>query len=167
MSTLRDTLDVGWQSRRSGIAMVVAAGAVVTLATLAAFGPMPGLIALLASSLAGMSRLQWALIEGPLLHLREARGGFRFHPFFARQASGLRLRRWPLPWCRLRIVQDDEGAHVELNAPSARHATSRAVTLWMIVHGRRRARIDTRLLDALASMPEHDDVRQPHDASPA
>jgi hypothetical protein len=41
------------------------------------------------------------------------------------------------------------------------------VTLWMIVHGRRRARIDTRLLDALASMPEHDDVRQPHDASPA
>jgi hypothetical protein len=39
--------------------------------------------------------------------------------------------------------------------------------MWMIVHGRRRARIDARLLDALAAMPEHGAARQPHDASPA
>ena len=167
MSTLHDALEVGWQSRRATIVPVVVAGVIATAAAFATLGPMPGLIVLLASALAAMTRLQWAVIEGPALHLREARGGFRFHPFFARQASGLRFRRWPLPWCRLGIERDADGVHVVLHAPSARHATSRALTLWMIVHGRRRARIDTRLLDALASMPEHDTARQPHDASPA
>ncbi|HEY4583587.1 MAG TPA: hypothetical protein VIG88_12125 [Lysobacter sp.] len=167
MNTIGDVLAVGWQSRRAGIALVAGAGAAAALAALFALGPMPGLIVLLTAALAGMTRLQWAVIEGPALHLREARGGFRFHPILARQAGGLRFRRWPLPWCHLRIARCADGAYVVLHAPSPRHATSRAITLWMIVHGRRRARIDARLLDALASMPEHDATRQPHDASPA
>ncbi|WP_187770696.1 hypothetical protein, partial [Cognatilysobacter lacus] len=85
----------------------------------------------------------------------------------ARQVSRLRFRRSASPWCRLRLERDGHGICLVLAGPSPAHPSIRPVTLWIIVHGRRRVWIDPRLLDALASMPEHGTARQPHDASPA
>lgn len=167
MSGREEPLEVGWQSRPALIAAVAGAAVLAGLAAGARFGAIPGLTVLLAGVFAAMARLQWAALEGSALQLRDARSGYVFRLLPARNAARLRFRRSPLPWCRLTIERDAAGLVLVLIGPSARHPTLRAVTLWMIVHGRRRTRIDPRLLDALAAMPEHGAARQPHDASHA
>ncbi|GAB1594383.1 hypothetical protein [Lysobacter claricitrinus] len=167
MSMLREDLDVGWQSR---IVAIVAASVATVIASVVAglaAGPMVATVVLLAMALAVMSRVQWAALDGPALLLRDARTGYAFRQLPARQVTQLRYRRTLLPWCRLRLEADRFGVGLVLTGPSPSHPTARAIALWLIVHGRRRTRIDTPLLDALAGMPEHGPTRQPHDASPA
>ncbi|MGY4517015.1 hypothetical protein [Lysobacter sp. HA18] len=167
MSMLREDLDVGWQSR---IAVAVSAGVATVVASIVAgvvLGPMVAVVVVLAMTLAVMSRVQWAAVDGPALQLRDATTGYAYRLLPARQVACLRYRRTRLPWCRLRVEADRFGVVLVLSAPSSSHATARAITMWLIVHGRRRTRIDAPLLDALAGMPEHGPARQPHDASPA
>ncbi|AXK71123.1 hypothetical protein DWG18_01675 [Lysobacter sp. TY2-98] len=167
MSALREELVVGWQSRVGAI--VGACTAIVGLALGAgAFGgPMVAMMVLLALALAVMSRVQWAVLDGPTVTLRDATTGYAFRVLPARQVASVRYHRIVLPWCRLRLEREAAGVGLVLMGPSPSHPTVRAVALWLIVHGRRRTRIDTSLLDALAGMPEHGPTRQPHDASPA
>lgn len=167
MSSLREELMVGWQSRVGFIVAACVATVVFALAAGAAGGPMVAIVVLLACALASMSRTQWAVLDGPIVQVRDATTGYAFHTFAARQVGRVRFRRTLLPWCRMRIRRDGASLTLIVSGPSPSHPTMRAIAMWLIVHGRRRARIDPPLLDALAGMPEHGPTRQPHDASPA
>ncbi|WP_133500678.1 hypothetical protein [Cognatilysobacter terrigena] len=167
MSTLREELMVGWQSRVGAIVAATVATVVIALAAGALAGPMIAITVGLACALTVGSRMQWAALDGPLMHVRDATTRYGFRALAARHVTHVRYRRTLLPWCRMSLQRDRAGLALVLSGPSPAHPTLRAIALWLIVHGRRRARIDAPLLDALAGMPEHGPTRQPHDASPA
>lgn len=167
MSALRVDLHPGWQSRPAAGVAIAVAGAVLAAAAAATLGAWPGLVVALAVAFAAATRTQWAILDGPVLHVRDAQSAYAFRGIAARRIARVRYRRVPLPWCRLRVEQGPGGDCLVLSAPSPAHASLRPVTMWLIVHGRRRAWIDPRLLDGLASVAEHGEARQPHDASPA
>ena len=166
MNILHQALDVGWQARRPAVAVACVAAACGALAAGIWLGPMVGLVVALGCALAGMTRMQWAALDGHALVLRDAHTAYAYRALPARRIARVRFRRTATPWCRVDLETDDGGACLVLAGPSPAHPSLRPVTLWMIVHGRRRAHIDACLLDALAAMPEHA-ARQPHDASPA
>lgn len=167
MSAIRIDLAPGWQSRRGIVIALCGLGLLATGATAVAGGPLPAAIVALSVALAAAMRMQWALLDGPVLLLRDARTAYAFRTVAARRIACVRYRRTPLPWCHLHFEAAPEGDCLVLSGASPAHPSLRPITLWMIVHGRRRARIDAALLDALAVMPEHGAARQPHDASPA
>jgi hypothetical protein len=167
MNVLHQALDVGWQARRPAAVAVAIGTATITLAAAAWLGPMAGLVVVLGCALGAMTRMQWAALDGHALVLRDAHTAYSYRAVPARRIARVRFRRTATPWCRVLLTTEDEGACLVLAGPSPAHPALRPVTMWMIVHGRRRARIDARLLDALAAMPEHGAARQPHDASPA
>jgi hypothetical protein len=167
MNVLHQALDVGWQARRPAVLAVCLGAAAIALASGHWLGPMAGLVVVLACALAAMTRMQWAALDGHALVLRDAHTAYAYRALPARRIARVRFQRTTAPWCRVTLTQDGDGACLVLAGPSPAHPSLRPVTLWMIVHGRRRARIDACLLDALAAMPEHGAARQPHDASPA
>jgi hypothetical protein len=167
MNVLHQALDVGWQAKRPAVAAVCVAAGAATLAAAAWLGPMAGLVAILACALAAMTRMQWAVLDGHALVLRDAHTAYAYRALPARRIACVQFRRTATPWCRVLLTDDADGARLVLTGPSPAHPALRPVTLWMIVHGRRRAHIDAGLLDALAAMPEHGAARQPHDASHA
>jgi hypothetical protein len=167
MNGLHQALDVGWQARRPAVALLCIGVVAAATGTAIRLGPMAGLVVVLASALAAMMRMQWAALDGHALVVRDARSAYAYRALPARRIARLRFRRSAAPWCRVALEHDADGACLVLSGPSPAHPSLRRVTLWMIVHGRRRAHIDARLLDALAAMPEHGAARQPHDASPA
>ena len=167
MSALRVDLQPGWQSRPPAVAVICAVGVLVALLVVAEVGALPGLTVALAFAFAAGTRTQWAVLDGPMLHLRDACTAYAFRRVPAQRITRVCFRRTPMPWCRLRVEPGAGGDRLVLYAASPTHPSLRPVTLWMIVHGRRRARIDACLLDALAALPEHGHARQPHDASPA
>ena len=167
MKVLRQALEVGLQARRAAVALVCAGGLAAAIAIGVWLGPMAGLVVVLACALAATTRMQWASLDGHALVVRDAGTAYAFRALPARRIARVRYRRSATPWCRVTLLHEPDGDCLLLSGPSPAHATLRPVTLWMIVHGRRRARIDTCLLDALAAMPEHGAARQPHDASPA
>ena len=160
-------LEPGWQSRPPAVAALCLVAIAATLTTAATIGAMPAAVVALTIAFGCGTRMQWARLDGPVLVLRDARTGYVDRPIAARRIAGVRFRRMPLPWCRLRLEPGPDGDCLVLCGASPAHPSLRPVTLWLIVHGRRRARIDPVLLDALAAMPEHGAARQPHDASPA
>lgn len=167
MNAPRQPLEVGWQSRPLALSTVCAGAALAALTGTLYAGAVAGFLALCTATLAALVRMQWAILEGASLRLRDATSGYMDRLVPARQVAAVRFRRSPLPWCRLRTERTAGGVCLVLSGPSPHLFPLRCITLWMIVHGRRRARIDARLLDALAAMPEHGPARQPHDASHA
>lgn len=167
MSASRETLEVGWQARPSGVSLACALGVLAAFAATVYAGPIAGFLALCTAALAAMVRMQWATLEGASLRLRDASSGYVDRLLPARHVVALCYRRSPLPWCRLRVEPAAGGVRIVASAASPHPFPLRSITLWMIVHGRRGARIDPRLLDALAAMPEHGEARQPHDTSHA
>ncbi|GAB6197212.1 hypothetical protein [Lysobacter xanthus] len=167
MSGVRERLDVGWQSRAPAVAGAFAVGVFGVLVVAATLGPMPGIIAALALALAAGGRMQWAALDGCALLLRETATRYVDRAWPARRFAGLRFQPSRLPWCRLAFREEAGALVLVASGPSPGHPDLRTLTVWMIVHGRRRARIDPRLLDGLVAMPEHGAAHQPHDASPA
>lgn len=167
MNVLHQALDVGWQARRPAVVLVCAGALFAAVGTALWLGAMAGLVVVLACALAAMTRMQWASLDGHALVMRDARTAYAYRALPARRIARVLFRRTATPWCRVELTCGDDGACLVLSGPTPAHPTLRPITLWMIVHGRRGAHIDPRLLDALAAMPEHDAARQPHDASPA
>ncbi|WP_133477490.1 hypothetical protein [Cognatilysobacter segetis] len=167
MNELHQALDVGWQARRPAVVLLCTAALAAAVGMALWLGPMAGLVVVLASALAAMMRMQWAALDGHALVVRDARTAYAYRALPARRIARVRFRRSAAPWCRVALEPDSNGACLVLSGPTPAHPTLRPVVLWMIVHGRRRARIDPCLLDALATMPEHGGAPQPHDASPA
>jgi hypothetical protein len=167
MNALHQALDVGWQGRRAAVVLLCALVVVAAVGTGLWLGPMAGLVVVLGCALAAMTRMQWAALDGHALVMRDAHTAYAYRALPARRISCVRDPRSAVRWCRMTRVPGTNGACLMLSGPSPAHPALRPVTLWMIVHGRRRAHIDACLLDALAAIPEHDPARQPHDASPA
>ncbi|GAB2501387.1 hypothetical protein [Lysobacter humi (ex Lee et al. 2017)] len=165
MSSVVQILQTGWQRQPFLVALMAAVAMLVASTALTLAGPVAAALALLAATLAALGRLQWAVIDGSLLRIRDLGSGFVYRDAAAREFGRVEFRRTLLPHCRLQV--EDRGAErpiLVVQAPSPDCATLRALTLWMIVHGRRRARIDPALLDALAAMPEHAPASLPRDA---
>lgn len=123
-------------------------------------------ICFIALTLAG---LQLARLDGSLLCLRTLATGFAARPVHARTVGALEFRRSPGPR-RLRFVphaDSSRGGTLVLCARSADTASFRALTLWLIVHGRRGVHIHGALLDALASTHGHEGAGLPNDTSHA
>jgi len=167
MNVPHQAVHVGWQAHPVAVAGACIATLAAAVGVALWLGAMPAVVAVLACTLAAATRMQWAALDGPALVLRNARTAYAWRAIAARRVASLRYRRSPAPWGRVSVETGENGACLVLSAPACSHPALRAITLWMIVHGRRRAHIDACLLDALAAIPEHDAARQPHDASPA
>lgn len=136
--------------RGTAVAVLLAGAAVVTCVGLA------------------LAWMQSVRLDGSLLCLRSLATVFGARAVHARTLGSLKFRRSPGPR-RLRVRAQGHGAApaLVLYARDADNAAFRAITLWLIVHGRRGAHIDGVLLDALASVHGPEGAGLPHDTSHA
>lgn len=166
MKRAPEALELGW---RPGPVATVATCAGVLLATAVAIA-FAGLAA--GAGVLGVAGvvvlLQWqdARIDGPLLQMRGGRSLGRGAIVHARAIDRIEYRRHALP-PRLAVQRSGWSLSLVAYGPSAGDEAFRRVAVWLIVHGRRQARIDARLLDALAGMPDHARLGSKKDASPA
>jgi hypothetical protein len=158
MSTVVDVLLTGWRRRALWMIGVAAIVAGIAAGVVAGLAGAAGVTALwLGVVVAG---LQQARLEGPVMRLRDWRSGFAVRSQHARSVDRLDYRRSPGPQ-RIRRLVSTAGIRVLLLGPAPSTPIFRAVALWLIVHGRRQARIDPALLDALASVPVQADAGRP------
>lgn len=163
-----EELDLGWQARPLAVAVACAVAILLAAFAVRAFGLLPGFGGLALFALVGTVGIQQGELEGPILRFRIARYAFAARLLHARAIDRLVFRPHPFG-CRLRPSIERRGQTVELvlYGPSPTAPAFRAITLWLIVHGRRQTRIDPRLLDGLTVVTDHEDAGLPHDASHA
>jgi hypothetical protein len=129
-------------------------------------GLAPGLGVLVLGTLAPFALWSDARLEGPSIHLRGLRTYGRPVVVHARSIDRIEYRRGSLV-PRLGLHRGVDGVVLRATGPDPRSEAFRHAAMWLLVHGRRQARIDPALLDALAAMPDHVRADQPHDASHA
>lgn len=166
MSTRREELDVGWQpgpfvTAGLGAAAVLGAAFAIHMAGIAA-----GLAVLGVSAVAAAASWNECWLDGPAIRLRTARTLLGTRGAHARSIERLAYRRDMGP-ARLRLQSGREGLTLLACGRDPRAAAFRQAAVWLIVHGRRQARIDAELLDALAAMPDHAPTGLPNDTSHA
>lgn len=155
----------------AALALAIVASAAVAVVVFAGYGLEATALIVAAACACTACTLAWlqsARLDGSLLCLRTLATGFAPRPLHARTIGALQFRRSPGPR-RLRYLNTDGvcGHTLVLCARDADNAAFRALTLWLIVHGRRGAQIDAALLDALAVVHEPAGAGQPHDTSHA
>lgn len=166
MTRLREALPVGWrpgpfESAAICAGVLLAAAVAVHLAGLATGG---GLLAV--AAVAALAVWNEAELEGPRIRVRSAASRWRAVSRHARAIDRFEYRRgMGRPRLSLRI--GPTGVVLRATGPSPRADAYRQAAMWLIVHGRRQARIDAPLLDALGAMTDHARSGQPHDASHA
>ena len=166
MSGRVETLAVGW---RPGAFTSAATCAVLLLGcalTIHFAGLAAGLALLVLGASAPFAVWSEARLDGPSIRLRGLRTFGRPVVAHARGIDRIEFRRGGLV-ARLQLHRRADGVVLRATGPDPSHAAFRQAAVWLLVHGRRQARIDPALLDALASMPDHVRADQPHDASHA
>jgi hypothetical protein len=166
MSGVDDSLPVGWRPGPCASAMACAAAMLASALAIHFQGLVAGAAVLLAGAVGAFALWQDARFDGPLLRLRGGRTLGRRRTASARTITALEYRRGLLP-PRLALRRTPQGVVLRAIGPRADAEAFRQLAMWLIVHGRRQARIDPALLDALAAMPDHARADQPHDASHA
>lgn len=166
MTAQREHLPIGWRPAPALIALLLAVALLAAAAVIHAFGLVAGLAVLGAAPLAGCLAWAEAWTDGPSLGLRSLRTGFTMRMTHARSVDRMLYRRRPGP-SRLRIVGAAEHRTIIASGRAPDAPAFRQASMWLIVHGRRHARIDPALLDALAAMPDHAQAGLPHDTSHA
>lgn len=166
MSGVDDSLPVGWRPGPCASAVACAAALLAAALAIHVQGLATGAAVLVAGAVAAFALWQDARFDGPLLHLRGARTLARRRTANARTITRLEYRRGALP-PRLALRRTAQGVVLRAVGPRPDAEAFRHLAMWLIVHGRRQARIDAVLLDALAAMPDHARADQPHDASHA
>lgn len=167
MNPLPQPLHLGWRLSPLAIAVACAAALFAAAVAIRFFGLPAGLGVLALAGLVAAGGFQQAEIDGRMLTLCSLRTAFAPRLLHARAVERVAFRRG-LTAGRLWLSVDRRAGTLVLvlcgRSPDT--AAFRAIALWMIVHGRREARIDPRLLDALAVLPHHEDADQ-HDPSHA
>jgi hypothetical protein len=161
-----EALPVGWSpgpfaSAGSCAALLLGAALAIHFGGLAAGG------AVLAFGAAAVATV-WceAWLDGPSIRLRGPRSLGRAVVVHARGIDRIEYRRGLLV-PRLSVVRRVDGVVLRASGPCPRAEGFRHAAMWLLVHGRRQARIDPALLDALAVMPDHAQADPSHDASHA
>lgn len=166
MSGHIETLPVGW---RPGAFTSAAACAALVLGgafTIHFAGLEAGFVVLVLGAAVPIAFWSEARLDGPSIHLRGPRILGRPATVHARSIDRIEFRRGAFVPC-LRLRRGADGVVLLASGPDPGHRAFRQAAMWLLVHGRRQARIDAALLDALASMHDHVPVDQPHDASHA
>lgn len=168
MKPTAEELDLGWRCTPFAVAALCAAALMGAAWAIHASGLLVGAGVLAGAGMVALAGLQRARLDGPQLRLRTLRHAFAARFLHARGVGELTYRRGLGP-CALRVVgaEDERDLRLEVVGPTPRAAVFRQLALWLIVHGRRQVRIDPALLDALASMPDHESAGLPHDTSHA
>lgn len=166
MSGPREVLPVGVRPGAFGSA-ALCAGALMATAVAVHLGGLAVGAGVLAGCVA-LALAAWheADVAGPQLNLRGPRSGWRRLSRHARAIDRMEYRRslW-LP--RFSLHAGPGGTVLRASGATPRAPAFRQAALWLIVHGRRQARIDPALLDALGTMNDHARTGQPHDTSHA
>lgn len=165
MSGPREALPVGWRPGAFASAAACAAAILAAAVTFRFAGPATGGVVLLVGAGLALAAWQEAWLEGPRIHVRAARSRWRVVGRHARAIDRFEYRRGAMP--RLSLHVDRAGLVLRATGPTPHAEAFRQAAMWLIVHGRRQARIDPVLLDALASMTDHAHTGQPHDTSHA
>ncbi|MFZ5657820.1 MAG: hypothetical protein ACOY37_12355 [Pseudomonadota bacterium] len=166
MSGVDESLPVGWRPGPFASALACAAALLAAALLIHFEGLGAGLALLAAAGATAFALWQDARLDGPLLCLRGGLWLGRRRTASAHAIAGLEYRRSLLP-PRLAMRHTAQGVILRAFGRRADVEAFRQVAMWLIVHGRRQARIDPALLDALAAMPDHARADQPHDASHA
>lgn len=163
-----EPLDLGWRLSPLAIAVLCAVALLGAAFAIHAFGLPAGLAVLLVVALVAVMGFQRAEIDGRMLTLCDLRTAFAPRLLHARAVEHVVYRRG-LTAGRLRLGVDrhNQTIRLVLSGRSPDTPAFRAIALWLIVHGRRQVRIDPRLLDALAILPNQEDAGLPHDTSHA
>ena len=166
MKDLREPLAVGWRPGPFGSAALCASAMLAAALVIHAAGLVEGMALL--GGIGALALLLWhsAELVGPSIRIRSARTAWRPAQAHARAVEAFEFRHGAgAP--RLAIRRSRTGIVLRATGPRADAGAFRQVAMWLIVHGRRQARIDAALLDALAAMPDHAVTGQPHDTSHA
>ena len=164
--TIRESLDIGWRTGPFTTAALMAAALLGAAVAIRFAGVAAGAVLLAGVALAAAACWHEGWLDGPGIHLRSLRSALRLRTVHAHSIDRLTFRRTAGP-ARLRLRSGPDGVELLACGPAPRVPAFRQVAMWLIVHGRREARIDPALLDALAGMPDHASTGQPHDASHA
>jgi hypothetical protein len=166
MNAGREPLEVGWQPGAFATAALVAGAVLAAALAIHLAGLAAGLA--VATTAALVPALAWheCWLDGPALRLRSLRTGLRLRGAHARAIARLDYRRDAGP-PRLHLVHGREGLLLLARGRNPKAVAFRRAAMWLLVHGRRQARIDAALLDALAAMPDHAPTGLPHDTSHA
>ncbi len=166
MSGATESLPLGWRPGPVASAALCAALLLAGAVAMRYLGLAIGFGVLLAGVLAALGLWRDARIDGPRIRLRGPRSGWRVVACNAGAIDRIDYRRGLRP-ARLSLHRIDGGTVLRATGPTPRIEAFRQLAMWLIVHGRQDARIDPRLLDALAAMPDHARTGQPHDTSHA